>query len=740
MPYTSITANRICATPLDNKSVNPQSISISSQEFVEKYYAEPVFRHEETIRNQEHEEKNAFDIFLPGSEWSGQLTTMLTEEMHFKNWLDGIDNSKVYTLSGNSGTGKTTYLHRLKFCEKKEHVWTIIDVYLSTIPIYWYDNICTNIPNFQKTVSKVYAAILTKIQEIFFPKNNKANNEIRIYNNIKNILRNYKNAYKNKMIVSHDLFDSLVRKIKSFTLLKPVSARIKELATCFFKFFRNTPREEYLVKSLDVLVYALYCKNVMTDKYYILAFDNLERFIKMDEIFNIEIDELRRSLADYIRGLNGRGRFSHLFKIILAIRCTTARMCGVKLHSADEDPSDLDLSGWFNIDEIIDCHVRYWNDHNIEVRYYKLIRQIVGDKRKCGDDSITGLEIFLSPLFNYNKRLIIDFLGIIVENLKNKEQYPYKEMIEAYKKLWKENTMHSRCGARNIIKGIVLNKLKYSDNLFVHLKMSKNVHPNDGEIGLDVCRRFLTTLYNLSEVNAREDISLTNLLNSMYYTDDISNLWKDRIFRKTISEMIYYMNSYNRRTNDWIQFIDVQITEQIGTIVIDTVEKLEDIISNNMDYIYITLMPAGIVYLKYIMMSFEYFAVLYSKNYRPLYSLVPSQDEILKCTNIKQLSCCHMIRSVRDAANRYINNIKDTHLVLGSHANSKNTFSSQLIIAHTSFLDNYVNYINSLISGLERKTVDGPITRNITAISKYKELVDYILQLRQNYLDTENAR
>ena len=739
MPYTSVTANRICATPLDNKSVNPEGLSISSQEFVEKYYADPVFRHEGKIGNQGLEEINALDVLLPGIEWSSQLDTMLTEEMHFINWLDGSDNSKVYTLSGNSGTGKTTYLHRLKYCEKKEHSWTILDVYLSPDQIYWYDNISTSIPNFQRAISKVYGAILLEIQNIFFSNNNTANKAANIYKNVKGILRNYRNAYRSQMIVSHDLFDHLDRKIKSFTLFESASARVRELATCFYEYFNDTPKEDYLKKSLDVLVYALYCRKVMTDKCYILAFDNLERFIKMDEIFNIEVDELRRSLATYIRGLHGRGRFSRLFKIVMAIRCTTARMCGVKLHSADEDPSDLDLSAWFNIDEIIDFHFKYCADHNINVQYYEIVKQIVGDKRKSINDSITGLELFLSPLFNYNKRLIIDFFGIIVENLKNWEQYPYAEMLGVYKRLWKQDTKHSRCGARSVIKGIVLNKLKYSDNLFVHLKMSKNLNPDDGEIGLDISRRFLTTLYNLMEENARNDISLSILLCSMYRTEDISLLWKDRNFRKTISEMIYYMNSNNRRTNDWIQFIDVQITGQIETIAIDTVEKLENIIGQNMDHIYITLMPAGIVYLKHIMMSWEYFAVLYTKNYEPLYSLVPNQDEILKSTNIEQLKCCRMIRLVKAAANRYISNIQDTNLVLRNNTDSQQTFPSQLIVAHTLYLDNYVNYINSLISALEIQAADKPNMRTNAVIVKYKELVNYISQLRQNYLNKENA-
>ena len=727
MPYASEIANCICSTPLDNKSVLPRSISTSTKEFAENYYAAPTFHSSQTYSQLEDEQ--IFDVSLSAVELSSEWKSMETEERHFLNWLDNFDNSKVYTISGNSGTGKSTYLNYLKFCEKKAHNWIILDVSLATKRITWYEDKSTYISDYKPASQKVFSIILREIKKVFFPKysENKAD---MIFTNIYSIMRNYSQAYKNELIASHVLFDRILKKIKSFRIETTSREKNKIIAGCFESYFGNSGGQnstEKIYMALDVLVYALCCQNIQKNN-HIIVFDNIERFIKMDELFNIEIDNLRRDLANYILELKERDFYSNHFKIIMAIRCSTARMCGVQLHSADEQPSNLDLSSWFNIEDIMDAHMRFCEDNNIDVEGYSLLRQIAGDKRKCKDNTIRGLQILLSPLFNYNKRLIIDFLGIIIENIDNREKYPYGEMLQHYVRLWDQDTSLSRCGARNIIRGIVLNKLKHSDNLFVHLKMLRTMKYEKGEIGLDLSRRFLTHLYNLTVADSKDDVPLKNVLCIMYNTNDSFKMWNDDSSRRrAISEILFYMNSYNRRTNDWIQFVDIQVSKEFQTITIDSVDNLEETITQKFEQIHISLMPSGIVYLKHIITSFEYFAVLYCNNYKPLYSLIPTQEELAGTKSLNKLECIKIIINVIDATNSYIKNIRANALTIKDQTGKNESFSEQLVAAHYAYITNFANYIMSL-------HVPPSLGVSVESAYSYQDLAYYIQSLRNNYI------
>lgn len=86
-------------------------------------------------------------------------------------------------------------------------------------------------------------------------------------------------------------------------------------------------------------------------------------------------------------------------------------MCNVSLHSADTAPSNLDLNGWYDVDNIIQRKKEWYKKSGIVIENIDLVEQIVGDYRRCGDNTLTGLKLTLEPLFNGNKRLLIDFIG-----------------------------------------------------------------------------------------------------------------------------------------------------------------------------------------------------------------------------------------------------------------------------------------------------------------------------------------
>lgn len=726
MPFASNIANSLLSTPLDNKAINPYGLVMTLPEILQDYYANPIFHEVRELRVANDETINVSDASITQTDMTSQMITMSTEERLFETWLSDYTNNKVYTLSGNAGTGKTTYLHHLKYYDSKDANWTILDVSIAPISIDWYDGEKTNINNFNQAYNKVRAVILREIRSILFPALDSNDKVKATYCNVKEIVENYIDYHNSEQIASNPLFETIARIIKRFErrlFSKPYSVCLHQIAACCVDYF-DSPKAP-LFDELDVLFMTLLCCKKWGKK-HIIVFDNLERFIAMDELYNAEIDDLRKKLATYITTINEAKGFAKHFKIIMAIRCSTARMCGVKLHSADEKASNLDISSWFNIEDIIIERIKYYNSKHISNPHFSLVQQIAGDMRKCRDDTITGLELLFSPLFNNNKRLIIDFLGIIIENIDNIENYPYDLALNKYAELWRLDTSLSRCGARNIIKGIILYKLKNSDNLFMHLKMCGS-KTDDEDTGLDVSRRFLTTTYNLTEAVSKDEVLLIDVLSKMYSTSNILKIWHTNDFssvRKTISEMLYYMNSYNRRTNDWIQFIDVQVDNEGHTLSIDSQEELEDVINNRLQNIHISLMPAGIAYLKYIMTSFEYFSALYCKEYRPIYSIIPDEDEFKKVKQLDKLACYQIIITVRESVNRYIRGIKSNRLIMSGSAKMK--FSEQLILAHTQYLDNFIAFI--MDSYVENEKISKE------ARKMYLDLARNIAILRKNYI------
>lgn len=192
-------------------------------------------------------------------------------------------------------------------------------------------------------------------------------------------------------------------------------------------------------------------------------------------------------------------------------------MCNVSLHSADTAPSNLDLNGWYDVDNIIQRKKEWYKKSGIVIENIDLVEQIVGDYRRCGDNTLTGLKLTLEPLFNGNKRLLIDFIGGMLERPSD------KEILNKYIALWKEDTSLARFAARSIIRGLVLYNIERNkDHLFEHLKTYSS-HRNYN--GLGDARKLLTILYNHIQNGEDNEMPVSEVLSKLFVTDNISEIW-----------------------------------------------------------------------------------------------------------------------------------------------------------------------------------------------------------------------
>ena len=116
MAYASKIANNLLFTPFDNASSvdNIVSEKLTPKEFIKECYVEPdfVLNKEKAIENKNNEE---FDFIASYQDYTDQEKEHKRDEENFISWLESETNSKVYTISGNAGTGKTTYVNKIKY-------------------------------------------------------------------------------------------------------------------------------------------------------------------------------------------------------------------------------------------------------------------------------------------------------------------------------------------------------------------------------------------------------------------------------------------------------------------------------------------------------------------------------------------------------------------------------------------------------------------------------------------------
>ena len=694
MPYISIIANQLLVTPFDDKSSIKQD-KLTPEEFCKKCYSYPMF--EQKVQGEMPREITNEDNDSPIN-YDEIKNEKYRQEVSYRNfilWLENFSDNKVYTINGNAGTGKTTFINYKKYTDR-ENKWIILDINIAKSYEEWVSDIRTDVSCFEQAMSKVYASIMNNIYKLIFEgldENRDYSIEV-IYSNLEKITSNYNTRYKGKYPSGRKLFDEICKVVISN---EGIFEKVEEVAQLFRKFVSGEVGVDGkgITEVLNIFLLSLRCLSDCPDEKYIIVFDNFERFITENELYNKDIDKVRVLLNDYMKGINRDVNIhKNHFKFVMTIRDSTARMCGVRLHASDSEACNLDIGKWYDAKEIICLKKKWYDENQLSIENSDVVEQIIGDERECLDKTVTGLKLFIDPLFNDNKRLIIDFVGSMVELPSNANN------IKIYKKLWDEDTSQSRFAARSIIRGMILNELKEEkrDKLFEHLKTYSGQNGNNG---IGDARKILTILYNNIQKGNANEMSLTTVFSELFRSPNAEKAWKEEIKtegRKSISEILFYMNSYNRRKDDWIQFIDIQFKKNNCNIIIENPDQLEQLLNQNLDNFTIHLMPAGKAYLMYIVASFEFFSVRYVKKYSPLFTLIPTPQEIMRY-HYKELQCYKTIECVTRYAKKCIyilrNRREDTIKLYINNSDEGKKHAKRIIDSHKSYIDLFVKYIKN---------------------------------------------
>lgn len=746
--------NKLLYTPFCKYYSIEDSIraKMTHKEFFENIFYMPNFEKEiEDLLNTNHSNNDILEEGISKKDLIQSYEESILQIDNFQSWMNNNDN-EIYNIIGSSGCGKSTLIHYYQYVYSNVN-WLIFDIQEAPEKVY-INGYNITVKYESQLLSKVFSVVSQYIVDQMIVFNN---GELHVKNTINNIeiiktkfiktLSNKMAKYKN----AHEFFSKI-----------PNRNNMNENRYCFlftdyiYHYFNNLIKEENsLAIIFEILFIFLHCN---TTKKSVITFDNLERFIGTTEIYNNEIYEfvsyLRAFIGDFGNLYKNRNDnkilFSKHFQFLLSMRRTSLRMIQSQ-NGSDRDEHKIDISYWFPISRVLKKRIDWYRNHDVDIENEMIIYSILSDE-SADNESLRGLQLKLDMLFNFNKRLIIDFLNRIIVKISNKQKIEYFNNF-----LKNEYNIKPACSlfaARSIINRMILDELQENDDLFKKIltkadNNAVNAKTNNAKIGVGYSRNILTILnnYAIDECESMftpADITymkLEDLINMLYYdpkfSRNIESIFKNKgskAEQEKIAKVIFYMNYCNRRKNNWLQFIDLQyIKQSTNSVEVTNWEILLKIIKEHYSDISVRITNSGRAYLNFIVQSFEYFSCRYNENSLPLLCLIPTVDE-LERNNIDELECIKNIRIVEQQVICCLNEIKNNYCsstILFKKIFNDNGMlhSERIILSHRGYLFNFIDCL---------KRIYANYTLNFYQEEKYQELCSTLNDICINYAKKRN--
>lgn len=714
-------ANKLLYVPFFEEYPAPPELkdALTTDEFFNECYYHPDFDQEiERLDNLSDEELDDLDYPLSKLQMVDLLQQQQSNEKTLIEWIEG-SGTGIYCITGDAGTGKSTYLHHLQN-DNKAYCWDFLDLQRAVYE-HRIMGMCIQIPDFTSLRGKIISTMLrTIINGVFVQFRNKPNYR---YDDITTRINDFCRFYKNTL----EEFYPAEAVAELYTSLEDIPEETgqifcnkcaKRFVDYFNILFNKYDSEQVFRYVFEHFLIYLYFSN--SYKKHIIVIDNLERYIGTDEIFNDQIinlfaqlracrDQYNQQFGAYNDGVD---QFPRHFQIIVAMRNTTVRMFTPQQY-ADFVAHGLDLSEWFPIGEIIKKKFAWFEKHSELLgdctnTLKTTLLYILGDQGQTGD-ILRGLRLKLNMLFNNDKRLICDFL---ISALNDRNNKAYLEAANHYLDDPNLSPSLRKFAYRSIIWRIVINKLGQG-TLFQMIYQLESFERIIAE--LDYVRKILTILSNYSFAHPHGFMSLFDLLRDLYPKRPQVEFWfysgACKFEKSKVSRILYLLNSYDRRENDWFKFIDIQCnSEHINGTHIKDLETFEAkmLDRNTARHIRIQITAAGKAYLGYIVQSFE-FASRLSGCIDPLPFLMPSADEIENSTSIENIPCINTIQRVFANSKRLIQLSRDDSTkgyevpYRKSTSDSGSYYSYRIVHAHSGYINNFRELVEKVLQSENEK-------------------------------------
>lgn len=730
------TANELLYVPFNQEysaSLELQKI-LTEEEFFEKCYYDPDFNNLiEKISSFENEEGTSLGYPTKITELIKNLENQRDSRNQFYTWIKTNDVG-VYCISGTAGTGKSTFLHNLAYHDYEGCIWNFLDLQVASDSINLMSRSIA-FPSFHLLQQKLSSTIVSQIIDIIFIK--KENKYTYDYETTTKKITNLIKFYYDEFDELYPLkpVRNLFLKLKETKKTNDARLYCEKISIVFQKFFYNLCKDfedKHNTSGVLMELYLILLKSLNGNK-HIIVFDNLERFIGDDEIYNTQVHNFLtklRSIHDRynlrFKQNNNKSLFAKHFQFVVAMRTSTSRMVTPQ-QNGDFAEHLSNVSEWFSIDEILRKRMDWLTQHGFEQNNKKRLKRIVNDK-SINEDVIRGLWIKLNGLFNNNKRLILEFLLSVLEN------NDYKELLEVADGFYDNADLPKRLSKhayRSLIWRIVIEKL-LSDDLFIkHTSAFKNFSL---KTSLDYIRKILIVLNNYSCDHPHEYMPMIRLLERLYPNKDNVGDWfnsKGNIQeRKQIFHILYFMNYYCRSKNNWFQFVDIQCNNDLlNGIHFDNPEFFYEFFSSKvpLEDINIQITTTGKTYLGYVAHTLEFISSVYVQEI-PLMMLFPTEEEILN-GNISELPCLKTIQNIFKESSNLCQQI-DTFIGLKLESTYKKNredvgipYSENIRRAHRGSVNNFCHCISKIYCNSDDKIFNDKKNELINSIRAYSEIV-----------------
>lgn len=577
----------------------------------------------------------------------------IAQRESFIRWFRNHETA-VYCITGDAGTGKTTYLHYLKY-HYSDYNWVILDIQKAQ-PSFQCMGHDMPFLNFDLLSQKAISTILLLIRDYLFVRISDTGQYD--FDTIKTRINHLNSAYKSEIAPFYplqkidDFFSDLNASVVQYDNLDAKSFCEECCQTVVRGFEKLVPRvlnnlddskkQQFYISQLKLVINLLlvFLRCIDSNKKYIIAFDNIERFIGTDEIYNNEIVcfiSLLRGIHDDFRNqfiVGNQDRFARNFQFLVSMRNTSTRMFTPQQVS-DFLSHTMDISDWVSINQIVTKKMQWYSNNAISIDNIENLMMILDDVG-CAGETIRGIRLKLDLLFNYNKRLIAEFLAIMLSR-KHYEKV-LREAVHYNNNTQDIDNSLARFAFRSIIWRIILEELK-TDELYKYMCVDPS-----SDIAFCYGYRILTILNNYALDHNNRYMSFQELLRELYPKSDnpVSSFYDSNNIqeRERVSKLLFYMNYYDRRNDNWLQFIDIQYNlESAISVKIPTYEALMMKICDcreGVGTIGIRITNGGKAYLSYIVQSYEFFSSR-RFSYNSLVFSLPSLSELNQKSEISDL-------------------------------------------------------------------------------------------------------
>lgn len=709
----------LLCTPYEKKFHRDFDGDLSEDVFQQSIYVEPCL-HEELISVQKEIEAITNDInSLNPSKTIKQLNIekeellqrkiQLKKEIQnkadFEDKIKNLKTEEIAFIRGSSGCGKSTYLNRLLYIQKKEG-WHCFNFNLENSTSFprllnhKWNNPQYSETAFKKTDFKLVSVIIHQLNYLLDRKTlsqnfkwPKCEIEGKYIDYLKNMssnllyyfLRESSQNYEDLIGIYHIVQEFIEGKLQyssSFDVKKRKTSKnfSKDLSDYFFGLCNNTFEKininhvetsySMINRLLNIFLVLSVCaiekeKLEKNDYRFIIAFDNIEHYIEKDTIFDKDIFLITKILDNYVNEAidhlfeDTEIEFSGHFQFVMTIRDTTENFIYRTKHRGDFPDCAINTTNWYILSELHESRYNYLFNMSFfdseEIAAYETIKHVIGDVTIYNNSTGKAIE----RMFNYNKRRITMYLCSVFS-----KNHTY---VEEYGLLWekaqnanKESASCYKNAARSYVTRLLLDQIQETDYFF-----NLQVVGKGGKLGSGYARRIVTFLYN-HKITNEEDIYIgfcdlvTNILHSPCYDNNVT--YDDC---KLLAQIITKMNDPEIFSTKWCQLVIIRFNEQKVDVktLSDKLFKSYQNRENEIDKYGIKITEAGCYYTE-ILPTFEYFSTRYCRGSYPLFSDINLSKKTIQKdlpefngNEVKNFRCYDIIETVKNKALKCIKHI-----------------------------------------------------------------------------------